>query len=260
MTDGDLLVHDEDQVRVLTLNRPHVRNAIDSALGAALHEAIVAADTDPDVRCLLITGTGDVAFSAGGDLKEMASNGGPDMAGKARVITQALRYRPAKPLLAAVNGLAYGGGLELLLACDLVVSAAHATFALPEVRRGALASAGGLVHLPRLVGPRRAMQLILTGTPIDATTALAWGLVNDVVPSGTELAATLEVARTIAGNAPLSIRLSKHAAGAALTETQHDAWRINDAAYRAVCRGPDAVEGTRAFAEGREPVWTGHVE
>jgi crotonobetainyl-CoA hydratase len=256
----ELLVHTDGAVRILTVNRPHVRNAISSTVGAALHTAIVAADADPEIRCLVITGAGDIAFSAGGDIKEMASKGGPDMAGDARVITRALRYRPAKPLLAAVNGLAYGGGLELLLACDLVVSAEHATFALPEVRRGVLASGGGLVHLPRLVGPRRALQLILTGAPIDAATALDWGLINEVVPSGTELAATLELARTIAANAPLSVRYSKQTAVAALTATEHDAWRVNNAAYRAVCRCPDALEGTRAFTERRAPVWTGHRE
>jgi crotonobetainyl-CoA hydratase len=253
----ELLLDTEGPVRVLTLNRPHVRNAISSTLGAALHTAIVAADNDPDIRCIVITGAGDLAFCAGGDLKEMAGKGGPDMAGDARVITRALRYRPAKPLLAAVNGLAFGGGLELVLACDLALSAAHATFALPEVRRGVLASGGGLVNLPRLVGPRRALQVILTGAPIDATTALDWGLVNEVVPSGTELAATLALAHTIADNAPLSVRFSKKTAIAALTASRHDAWRLNDAAYRAVCRSPDALEGSRAFAERRAPVWTG---
>ena len=136
----ELLLDTEGPVRVLTLNRPHVRNAISSTLGAALHTAIVAADNDPDIRCIVITGAGDLAFCAGGDLKEMAGKGGPDIAGDTRVITRALRYRPAKPLLAAVNGLAFGGGLELVLACDLALSAAHATFALPEVRRGVLAS------------------------------------------------------------------------------------------------------------------------
>ena len=254
---SELLVDTEGQVRVLTLNRPQVRNAVSSTLGAALHAAIVAADNDPQIRCLVITGSGDVAFSAGGDMKEMARTDGPEMGGGARVITEALRHRPAKPMLAAVNGLAFGGGLELVLACDLAVSAEHATFALPEVRRGVLASGGGLVHLPRLVGPRRALQLILTGAPIDAATALDWGLVNEVVPSGAELDATLELARQIAGNAPLSVRYSKQTALAAFTATEHDAWRISNAAYRAVYRSPDALEGPRAFAEGRTPVWTG---
>ena len=257
---GELLVRDEGPARVLTLNRPHVRNAINTTLGAALHEAMLAADRDPNVRCIVLTGTGDRAFSAGGDLKQMAQTGGPDMGGGARVISDALRHRPAKPLLAAVNGLAYGGGLELVLACDLVVCAEHATFALPEVSRGVVASGGGLVRLPRQVGPRRALQLILTATPIDAATALSWGLVNEVAPSGSELAATLEFARVIAANAPLALEVSKRTALATLVATDHDAWRYNSAALAAVRRSPDAIEGPRAFAERRSPVWTGRTE
>ena len=252
-----LLVDDDGPVRVLTINRPHARNAISAALGEALHEAIAAADADRAVRCLVITGAGDRAFSAGGDLKEIAASAAPQIESGARVITRALRHRPAKPFVAAVNGLAYGGGLELVLACDLAVSAAHATFALPEVRRGLIASGGGLVHLPRVVGPRRALQLILTGTPIDALTALDWGLVNDVVPSGTELAAAVELAHVIAGNAPLSVRCSKETALAALTATQHDGWRLSNAAFATVRESPDSKEGPRAFAEGRPPVWSG---
>jgi enoyl-CoA hydratase/carnithine racemase len=258
MTASDpLLVHDEDGVRVLTLNRPQVLNAVDPALGAALHRALVAADTDSDVRCLLLTAIGERAFSAGGDLKAMAASDGPTMGGGSRAITEALQYRPGKPVLAAVNGLAYGGGLELLLACDLAVCAEHATFALPEVRRGILASGGGLVRLPRVVGPRRALQLILTGAPIDAATALDWGLVNQVVASGTELDAAMTLARAIAANAPVSLELSKQTAYAAMTVTDEEAWRVNTEALAAIRRSPDAREGPRAFAEGRPPVWTG---
>jgi crotonobetainyl-CoA hydratase len=252
---GELLVRTEGDIRVLTLNRPRARNAINPSLGGALHTALVEADADSDVRCILLTGTGDRAFCAGGDLKEMARTDGPGMGGGARSITQALQHLPSKPLVAAVNGLAYGGGLELVLACDLVVSARHATFALPEVRRGILASGGGLLRLPRAIGQRRALQLILTGAPIDAATALSWGLVNEVVASGTEFGSGLALAETIATNAPLAVRLSKQLAMAALTATHHEAWRLNTAAFAAVLRSPDAVEGPRAFAEGRAPVW-----
>lgn len=255
VVEDELLVRTEEQIRILTLNRPQARNAINPSLGRSLHLALVAADADPDVRCILLTATGDRAFCAGGDLKEMARTGGPDMGGGARSITQALQHRPSKPVLAAVNGLAYGGGLELLLACDLLVSARHATFALPEVKRGILASGGGLLGLPRAIGERRALQLILTGAAIDAATALAWGLVNEVVESGTEFERCLEVAQTVAANGPLAVRLSKQLALAALTATQHEAWRLNTAAYAAAARSPDAVEGPRAFAEGRAPVW-----
>jgi enoyl-CoA hydratase/carnithine racemase len=254
---GELLVRDEDAVRVLTLNRPHVLNAINGALGTALHTALVAADADPGVRCILLTATGDRAFSAGGDLLEMAATDGPTMGGAARVITDALRHRPGKPVLAAVNGLAYGGGLELVLACDLVVCGEHATFALPEVSRGIVASGGGLVTLPQVIGPRRALQLILTAAPIDAATAREWGLVNLVVPTGTEVEAALILAGAVAANAPVALRVSKQTVLAARSATPEQAWQYNDAALEAVRRTADALEGPRAFAEHRPPLWTG---
>ena len=252
-----LIVRDEDGVRVLRLNRPHVLNAIDVALADALHDALVAADADPAVRCILLTGTGERAFCAGGDLKQMAASDGPGTAGGGRVITRALRYRPAKPVLAAVNGPAYGGGVEILLACDLVVCAEHATFALPEVRRSLIAAGGGLVRLPQLIGPRRASQMLLTGAPIDAATALDWGLVNEVVPSGAELGVALELAAVVAANAPMAVQLSKRTIFAAMTSTDADAWQVNEQAATDLSRTPDAQDGPRAFAEGRPPVWTG---
>ena len=252
-----LVVRDEDGVRVLRLNRPHVLNAIDAALADNLHDALVAADADTAVRCILITGTGERAFCAGGDLKEMAASDGRATAGGGRVITHALRYRPSKPVLAAANGPAYGGGVEILLACDLVVSAEHATFALPEVRRSLIAAGGGLVRLPQLIGPRRALQMTLTGAPIDAATALDWGLVNVVAPSGTELDVALELASTVAANSPIALQLSKRTILAGMTSTDAEAWRVNEEAAAALALSPDAQEGPRAFAEGREPVWTG---
>ena len=251
-----LMVRDEDSVRVLRLNRPHALNAIDAALADALHDALVAADADPSIRCILITGTGERAFCAGGDLKEMAANRDRGKAGGGRVITRALRYRPSKPVLAAANGPAYGGGVEILLACDLVVCAEHTTFALPEVSRGLIAAGGGLVRLPQLIGPRRALQMILTGAPIDAATALDWGLVNVVARSGTELDVALELASTVAANAPTALQLSKRTIFAAMTSTDAQAWRVNEEAAAALSRSPDAQEGPRAFAEGRPPVWT----
>ena len=257
-----LLVRDEDAVRVLTLNRPGVLNAIDAELATALHDALMAADTDPAVRCILITGSGERAFCAGGDLKELAAredHESPEAPDGGRVITRALRYRPSKPVLAAANGPAYGGGVEILLACDLVVCAEHATFALPEVRRSLIATGGGLVRLPQLIGPRRASQMILTGAPIDAATALDWGLVNLVAPSGTELDVALELARTIAANAPLAVQLSKRTILAAMAWPEVEARQVNEEAAAALARSADAQEGPRAFAERRPPVWTDRV-
>jgi len=147
--------------------------------------------------------------------------------------------------------------VEILLACDLVVCAEHATFALPEVRRSLIAAGGGLVRLPQLIGPRRALQMILTGAPIDAATALDWGLVNDVVPSGTELDVALELAHAVAANAPTAVQLSKRTVLAAMSSTDAEAWRVNEEAAAALFHSPEVHEGLRAFAEGRPPVWTG---
>ena len=181
------------------------------------------------------------------------------MGGGARVITEALRHRPDKPVIAAVNGLAYGGGLELLLACDLAVCAEHATFALPEVTRGLMAAGGGLITLPRVIGPRRALQLILTGAPIDAATALEWGLVNEVVPRATSsrppLGARPHRRRQRAGRGQ-----GEQADGVGRDDRyRRGRRRHNKAAFAAVRRSPDALEGLRAFAERRPPVWTDMV-
>jgi crotonobetainyl-CoA hydratase len=179
------------------------------------------------------------------------------MGNGARVITRALRERPSKPLIAAVNGLAYGGGMEIVLACDLAVASATATFALPEVRRGVLATGGGLVRLSRLVGQRRALHMTLTGAPVDALTASSWGLVNDVVAPERVVPAAVELAATVAANAPLAVALSKSTilAGDGLPEAR--AWDLNDAAFERNRHSDDAAEGPLAFAEKRPPVWTG---
>lgn len=254
--EATLLVCDDGPVRLLTLNRPSLLNALSGELGQALGTAIREADADPAVRVAVVTGAGSRAFCAGADLKEMAGLG-PSMGQGGRFVTRALRARPDKPLLAAVNGLAYGAGLELVLACDLAVCSEQATFALPEVQRGILASGGGLVRLPQVVGPRRALQLTLTGQPIDAPTALSWGLVNLVVPADRVIEATLALARAIASRAPLAVAASKHAIINGSRLPEDDAWTLNDAAFRQVKDSADALEGPRAFAEKRPPQWTG---
>jgi crotonobetainyl-CoA hydratase len=250
----DLLIDDDGPVRVLTLNRPHALNALDTRLGAALGDAIQAADADPSVACLILTGSGPRAFSAGGDLKEIAG-GDRDGANGARAITRALRTRPAKPLIAAVNGLAYGGGMELMLACDLVVASTQARFALSEVTLGVLPAGGGLTRLPQIVGNRRALQLVLTGTPIDAATGLDWGLINEVVPADEVRPAALRLAHRIARNAPLAVAVSKRTLLAAQWLSEPQAWELNDAAFEEVRYSHDAQEGPRAFAGKRRPVW-----
>jgi crotonobetainyl-CoA hydratase len=252
--ESTLLSEDHGPVRVLTLNRPRALNAVSPELGRALAAALAGLDADPGIQVAIITGAGDRAFCAGADLKAMLQTG-PSMGDSGGIIARALRCRPAKPVLAAVNGLAYGAGLELVLACDLAVCSEHARFALPEVRRGILASGGGLVRLPHVIGPRRALQMTLTGEPVDATTALSWGLVNSVVPAGSVLRHTMTLAGAIASNAPLAVAASKRMINQAARLAEDDAWILNEAAFGQIKDSADALEGPRAFAEKRPPQW-----
>jgi len=254
--DDILLIEDHGPVRILTLNRPSVLNAVSPQLGEALRAALAGLDADPGVRAGIVTGAGDRAFCAGADLKAMQGTG-PSMGDGAGVITRALRFRPSTPVLAAVNGLAYGGGLEIVLSCDLAVCSAQALFALPEVKRGILATGGGLVRLPHVIGPRRALQIALTGEPVDAATALSWGLVNVVVPAGSVLEHTMSFAQAIARNAPLSVVASKRMINEGARLSEEDAWSLSEAAFEQIKDTADALEGPRAFAEKRQPTWQG---
>jgi crotonobetainyl-CoA hydratase len=264
-TEPAALYEVRDGVAIITLNRPAALNAVNSALATAVGEGLEAAAADPDVRVVIVTGTGR-AFCAGADLKELAqqrpihAEGHPEW-GFAGLI----RHWSDKPVIAAVNGFAMGGGTEIALSCDLVVAADTATFGLPEVKRGLLAAAGGVVRLQRQLPIKRAMELALTGDGIDAATAESWGLVNRVVAAESVLDEALALARRIAVNAPLSIQHTKQmihrtANGASDWNPDwagEDPWQVNQEATRAVFDSDDAREGPRAFAEKREPNWSG---
>ena len=250
-----------DHVLLVTLNRPEARNAVNGDLTLGLGNALERAHTDAEVRAVVLTGSGDQSFCAGADLKaisrgESLNPPGTETWGFAGMVQHPI----AKPVIAAVNGRALGGGTELVLAADLAVSVDTATFGLPEVKRGLIAAAGGLVRLPEQLPRKVAMQLILTGDPIDAATAQKWGLVNEVVPAERLLEASLELAARIAKNAPLSVQHSK-AAAQGITDggipDEVAAWAASDAAMFAVMTSEDAMEGPIAFAEKREPQWKG---
>jgi crotonobetainyl-CoA hydratase len=263
---GTVLYERDGHVALLTLNRPEALNAVNAALADELGGLLERAVADDGVRAIVVTGAGR-AFCAGADLKEIAAGRsiGPTahpewgFAGLAQ-------HWVSKPLVAAVNGYAMGGGTEIALACDLVVASEQAAFGLPEVKRGLFAAAGGVIRLQRQIPIKLAAQLALTGDPVDAATARQWGLVNDVVPPGEVVTRALELAGRIAANAPLSVQHSKrllHQSASAGSDwdpawSGADPWRINAEAIDAVFGSADAVEGATAFASKRAPVWTGH--
>ncbi|WP_174187468.1 enoyl-CoA hydratase-related protein [Nocardia barduliensis] len=249
-----------DHVALVTLNRPDALNAVNAALSAAAGAALERAAADPEVRAVIITGAGR-AFCAGADLKEIAAgNNIYDPEHRDRDFAGIVRYRIPKPVIAAVNGFALGGGTEIVLAADLAVIDEGASLGLPEVRRGLIAAAGGLLRIHRQVPAKVAAEIALTGAPISAVRAYDLGLVNRVAPAGTAQAVAFELAATIAANAPLAVQQSK----AVLQDSavgqigwSAEEWAVNRAAARIVMTSADAKEGPLAFAEKRPPRWTG---
>lgn len=254
-----VLTERHDRVLLVTLNRPRARNAVNGELTAGLGGALEEAARDPEIRVVVLTGAGDQSFCAGADLKAIAAGEALNPPGtEAWGFAGFVQHPISKPVIAAVNGTALGGGTELVLASDLAVAAETATFGLPEVRRGLIAGAGGLVRLPEQLPRKRAMQLILTGEALDAATAHDWGLVNEVVPAGRVVPRALELAATIAANAPLAVQASKRVAAGIVDGTIPDeeaAWRANDREIIEIIGSADAMEGAVAFAEKREPRW-----
>ncbi|WP_084533294.1 enoyl-CoA hydratase-related protein [Nocardia fusca] len=249
-----------DHIAVITLNRPDALNAVNSALSAAAGAALERAAADPEVRVVVITGAGR-GFCAGADLKEIAAGRSiydPDH--REWDFAGIVRHWIPKPVIAAVNGFALGGGTEIVLAADLAVIDENASLGLPEVRRGLLAAAGGLLRIHRQVPAKVAAEIAFTGEPISAARAYELGLVNKIAPTGTALPAALELAGVIAANAPVSVQQSKtvlHESAASDTGWSSAEWAVNRVATKAVMAGADAKEGPRAFAEKRKPRWTG---
>ena len=242
------------RVAILTINRPEARNAINQATALALEAALSATEADDDVAVVVLTGAGDKAFSAGMDLKAFAAGEVPfTPSGFGGITNRAL----VKPLIAAVNGAALAGGFEIVLSCDLVVAAEHARFGIPEASRGLIAGAGGLIRLAKRTSRAAALEMALTAEPVSAERAYELGLVNRVVPADSLRDAALALAESIAANAPLAVRESKRVVLASLEMTEAEAWEMNNAAFAAIGRSADALEGAVAFAEKRPPVWTG---
>ena len=248
------------QVLVVTLNRPEVLNAINTQMGRDLLDLWTRLTADAGaVRCAVLTGAGERAFCAGGDLKER--NGMTDEAWRAQHelferAFMALMECPV-PVIAAMNGYAYGGGLETALACDFIFAARGARFALSEVRLGIMPGGGGTQNLPRAVGERRAKELILAARAFTAEEGHEWGLVNRLCEPGKALADALDTARAIAENAPLSVRQAKKSIHYGLQTDIATGYRFEIEAYNRLVTTEDRIEGVRAFNEKRKPAFRG---
>lgn len=244
-------------MEIVRLNREHARNAIDGATARALDDIFDELSEDASVLVVVLTGAGDRAFCAGLDLKAFAAGEAGDVLyARGGFAGIAARQFP-KVLIAAVNGAALAGGFEIVLACDLVVAAEHASFGIPEVKRGLVAAGGGLIRLAKRLPPAVALEMALTGEAIDARRALAYGLVNRVVPADAVLEEALVLAGTICENAPMAVRVSKQLMKRSLDLDEAEAWRLNEELATAVLNSHDALEGSLAFAEKRPPRWSG---
>ena len=247
-------VSSADGVMTITIDRPQVRNAINRAVSLAVCAAIDELEARADLRCAILTGAGG-HFCAGMDLKAFTQGEVIGIPGRGTL--GIVETPPAKPLIAAVEGYAVGGGFEIMLVCDLAVAARDARFGLPEAKRGLLAASGGLMRLPRLIPPRVAMQMALTGDLVGAETLHQLGLINVLTETGGALAAARELARAIAANAPLSVQLGKRVINAQRDWPVDEMWRRQDAVLGDFRSFNDAREGARAFVEKRAPRWTG---
>ncbi|MEU2663698.1 enoyl-CoA hydratase-related protein [Micromonospora sp. NPDC007220] len=238
-------------VGVVRINRPQVRNALDPDTLLAMTDALLGYDADPGVRAVVLTGTGELSFSAGMDLRAAAEGRLVDVA---RSPLTLLRGGYRKPVIAAVNGPAVGGGFELALACDLVVAAEHAYFALPEVGRGIAASEGG-TDLPRRLPIAVALELGLTAEPLPAARAHELGLVNAVVPADEVLPRALALGARIATHSPAAVLATKRLMHLSLDPRERDLAAANRLATLELLAGPDAAEGAAAFVARRAPRW-----
>lgn len=255
-TDVLLVEHPSDDIVVLRLNRPQVRNALNLDLRIRLADEIARCGADAKTRCVVITGS-DTVFAAGADITEMANAGPVEvMARNVQQYYAAVMDCP-KPVIAAVEGFALGGGFELALCADIIVAGDGAKLAFPEVKLGILAGGGGTQKLARLVGRQRAMLLLMTGRMFSAAEAFAMGVVGEVVPAGQALTRTLELAREIAAMPPISIQQIKEIVNAGLNAPLETALMLERKAFQLQFATRDQKEGMKAFLEKRKPTYEG---
>ncbi len=259
MTDETILSELGDGVATVTLNRPDVLNAMNDLMRGELTRCFTALASDDDVRVIVVAGAGDRAFSAGADIREFVA---PQAPTRFREHRRRLDFRQAmdrcpQPIIAAVRGYALGGGLELALACDIRVAADDAQLGLTEINLAIIPGGGGTQRLPRLVGRGKALEMILTGARLGAAEALRVGLVERVVPAAQLGAHVGELARTLAGKAPVALRYAKEAVVKGLELPLADGLRLENDLATLLRTTEDRIEGARAFLEKRAPRWTG---
>lgn len=246
----EVLTERRDRVLVITLNRPKAKNSVNAALAAALTAAIEELDSDDGLSAGVLTGA-DGGFSAGMDLKAFAKEGPP------KGFDEFLRNGAKKPLIAAIEGFALAGGLEIALSCDLLVAAKGVRLGIPEVGVGLFAAGGALMRLPRLVPYGVAMEMALTGDPISVEQAAEYGMVARIAEPGKAVDEAIALATRISKNAPLSVAASKQLVADSFGRTEEEFWNHQIPLMRDVFSSDDAKEGPRSFAEKRAPRWSG---
>ena len=249
----ELTTREEDGILVITMNRPEARNAMNKAVAEGIAAALDRLDAEPALRVAVLTGAGGT-FCSGMDLKGFLRGESPVVEG--RGFGGLVLKPPVKPLIAAVDGYALAGGLELMTACDLVVANTAAKFGIPEAKRGLAAGAGGLMRLPDQIPYRVALELALTGNFIDAERAMALGLINRVI-EGPAIDGAMALAREITENGPAAVRVSKQIMSESRGWSLDERWDRQGELLPEVFKSPDAREGAAAFAEKRKPNWTG---
>jgi len=244
-------------ISLVTLNRPHVRNAVNAAMASALEAIVDETEADPDIRTIVLTASGSSVFCSGADLKEVASGRGAGLYTARGGFAGLVHANRSKPWVAAVAGKALAGGFEIVLSCDLVVAGEDAAFGLPEVSRGVIAAAGGLYRAPRALPRNIALELIMTADTIDAHQAHRYGVVNRVVCADRVRDEAVALASRIVRNAPLAVRESLRVARQAHDLGEAELRALSMQAQDRIVQSEDYREGPRAFVEKREPRWTG---
>ena len=252
---AEVEVQQQGAMMIITINRPEQMNCVNDKVAEGITEALQDAEADSAVRSVILTGAGDRAFCTGMDLKFAATHGSSSVIIPGRGFAGVGGYDFPKPLIAAVNGYAVAGGLEIVLNCDLIVATEDARFGLPEAKRGLLATGGGLVRLSELVGRSVAIELALTSEPILADRAMELGMINRVVPRERLLAGALSFADKIAASGPQAILNSKRLLRGSYARATERIWQLNSELAIVTMESSEAAEGMAAFIERREPRW-----